>query len=705
MAYKKQGQAPTLNSVLGSQDFGNYFSRTINNNHQLVNNQHSLSSGQSFGTQSVATISVGKGSFQTDKNFINNIRGSGLTSSGEGQNQNTKTQNQQNNGGNRPISALAQNFKIQINSLKKQGTITASNKNLTHTLKTQQTKKNRKKIQAEDFIKVDNLENGNSESVNKAGQNIRGNEQGQIQDLHFETYQKQVKVNAEQFISTIGTAIDHFSANYGETLTMKTAVEYAPKYDYNLLEKENNELHKQYDPIKKELKKAKKNHREVQLKYDKLMANVNYTKSLKKRYEIKLEEQRDQLKDVQFYYNDLKEKIERETISRENHLMIFKRIINKIETEKMKYSSQNMRQLETQMEEFLKIAEGKMIPKNMQDYLFKNANISPSKTKKNSSLSNTLDQSLQARDNPPTTTGRGNQNQGSKGNEPLKSERTVDVAVDYIKRLERELKSKNNEHHFLKSRLEKAFEKKSHPSVASWQNSEAEINSHHREDDFEKGDFKQNTNDRQKHYNQTQPFDKNVLNLKLPIQFVKTVEQQNNFGMTQNLKQGQHINKDLVNMRSSSQANLRPKTAVPNKKEFTQKHFLSSGLQSTQQSGTASKFTSQINSPDTQKKSLFFSSNNPLSSVGFNSQAPQQNFGMKSPIVPPLKSLQNQQFQLASFSKPNQPATQMIKSQSHAILPKNQEGNKISNIKQFRPQSALKTANLAALKQSNIKSQ
>lgn len=40
---------------------------------------------------------------------------------------------------------------------------------------------------------------------------------------------------------------------------MKTAVEYAPKFDYNLLEKENKELHKQYDPIKKELKKEKKN--------------------------------------------------------------------------------------------------------------------------------------------------------------------------------------------------------------------------------------------------------------------------------------------------------------------------------------------------------------------------------------------------------------------------------------------------------------
>lgn len=61
---------------------------------------------------------------------------------------------------------------------------------------------------------------------------------------------------------------------------MKTAVEYAPKFDFNLLEKENKDLHKVYDPIKKDLKKAKKNYREVQLKYDKLMANVNYTKSV-----------------------------------------------------------------------------------------------------------------------------------------------------------------------------------------------------------------------------------------------------------------------------------------------------------------------------------------------------------------------------------------------------------------------------------------
>jgi len=32
---------------------------------------------------------------------------------------------------------------------------------------------------------------------------------------------------------------------------------------------------------------------------------------------------------LQFYYNDLKEATERERISRENHVLIFKRIINK----------------------------------------------------------------------------------------------------------------------------------------------------------------------------------------------------------------------------------------------------------------------------------------------------------------------------------------------------------------------------------------
>lgn len=58
------------------------------------------------------------------------------------------------------------------------------------------------------------------------------------------------------------------------------------------------------------------------------------------------------------------------------------------------------------------------------------------------------------------------------GEEDNESEKTIDVAMDYIKRLERELKAKNSEHKFLKSRLDKALEKKAHPSMASWQNSE-----------------------------------------------------------------------------------------------------------------------------------------------------------------------------------------------------------------------------------------
>ena len=42
-------------------------------------------------------------------------------------------------------------------------------------------------------------------------------------------------------------AIEHFSAEYGDTLNTKPGaggVEYAPKYDYNILEKENKELKK-----------------------------------------------------------------------------------------------------------------------------------------------------------------------------------------------------------------------------------------------------------------------------------------------------------------------------------------------------------------------------------------------------------------------------------------------------------------------------
>lgn len=128
------------------------------------------------------------------------------------------------------------------------------------------------------------------------------------------------------------------------------------------------------------------------------------------------------------------------------------------------------------MQDFLSIADGKMTPKNMNEYIFKHqAKQSPDKQKLRQSinLNNTLERSIQAKDNPPTITARRRQEGGyitqdGVGEDDNESEKTIDVAMDYIKRLERELKAKNNEHKFLKSRLDRALEKKAHPSVASW---------------------------------------------------------------------------------------------------------------------------------------------------------------------------------------------------------------------------------------------
>ena len=113
------------------------------------------------------------------------------------------------------------------------------------------------------------------------------------------------------------------------------------------------------------------------------------------------------------------------------------------------------------MEEFLQIADGKMIPKNMNEFIFKG----PDQPKKPKVSSNIVDTSIQAKDNPPTKT---NRTISKNDEDPLKTDRTIDIAYDYIKRLEVELKTKNNEHNFLKSRLEKALDKKAHPSVGSW---------------------------------------------------------------------------------------------------------------------------------------------------------------------------------------------------------------------------------------------
>lgn len=51
-------------------------------------------------------------------------------------------------------------------------------------------------------------------------------------------------------MSTLSHAIEHFSANYGEALNLKPPVEYAPKYDYDVLDKEKRELLKVYDPLR-----------------------------------------------------------------------------------------------------------------------------------------------------------------------------------------------------------------------------------------------------------------------------------------------------------------------------------------------------------------------------------------------------------------------------------------------------------------------
>ncbi|CDW87745.1 UNKNOWN [Stylonychia lemnae] len=581
---------------------------------------------------------VGKGSFQTEN--IGHYKG----------NHNYNSNN--NHHGNSNAHPVI----IKIGSLRRQNT-TQSSKN-THALKTQQSKKNRKKIKAEDAIKVDHLE---VNDANKQQQNMRGNEQGLIQELHKETYQTLVKINAEQFASTITTAIEHFSANYGETLNMKTAVEYAPKFDYNLLEKENKELHKQYDPIKKELKKEKKNNRNVQMKYDKLMANVNYTKQLKKRYEVKLEGQRDQLKELQFYYNDLKEATERERISRENHVLIFKRIINKIENERSRYSQQSVRQLQQQMEEFLQIADGKMIPKNMNEYIFKGPE-QPKKTKTNNQ--NTVDTSIQARDNPPTTTNRTTK----KEDDPQKSDRTIDIAFDYIKRLEAELKTKNNEHQFLKSRLEKALEKKAHPSVGSWQNSDVDILAQ-REDDFEKGNYP-NSNDRHRYYNPSlvqspQPTEKNphLFNLKLPIQFLSNGDQQvNNYMNTVGGKPNKDI---LLNLKASqSSAQLRPKTAI-NRKELTTQKSAQANLFSTQTN--QNKLQTMVSSPDDFRKTNYQSTNAASTmSSKFNFKSPQQ-----------------QQF--------NSNFNTLQKSQSQAQFAETQQSKSVA---QLRPQTAHRNINI-----------
>ena len=109
---------------------------------------------------------------------------------------------------------------------------------------------------------------------------VRDEEQGNIKELHKDNYQKRVRVSAEQLQSTLESSLDHFSHKYGEKMQFKQAIEYAPKFDFNIQEKENKELRKVYDPLKKELKRQRAANKEALVLYNKLQANVNYTNSV-----------------------------------------------------------------------------------------------------------------------------------------------------------------------------------------------------------------------------------------------------------------------------------------------------------------------------------------------------------------------------------------------------------------------------------------
>lgn len=153
----------------------------------------------------------------------------------------------------------------------------------------------------------------------------------------------------------VDRAITHFATNYGETLNMKSTVDFAPKYDYNILEKENKELRKQHEPLTAQLKRDKAHLKLVYSKFNRLQANATYTKDMKKRYEIKLEELRSEFKDLQFYSNDLEEVLQRESITKENNLLIFKRIVNKA-SNSSSLSTAEKNRIEKLMQEFIEVS-------------------------------------------------------------------------------------------------------------------------------------------------------------------------------------------------------------------------------------------------------------------------------------------------------------------------------------------------------------
>ena len=150
-------------------------------------------------------------------------------------------------------------------------------------------KKKRKKSKKKKGDKAD-MNNGNKLQVTIqdglaqklagfAGSKTRSKKPGQ--DSASASFSDNILINREQLFQSLNVGIDHFGTKYGDPSTAtRTMIEWAPKFDYQVLEKENAELRKTYDPLKAELSKEKNSYRLVLAKYNKLQASVNYTNAV-----------------------------------------------------------------------------------------------------------------------------------------------------------------------------------------------------------------------------------------------------------------------------------------------------------------------------------------------------------------------------------------------------------------------------------------
>ena len=101
------------------------------------------------------------------------------------------------------------------------------------------------------------------------------------------------------------------------------------------------------------------------------------------------------------------------------------------------------------MREFVEVADGKLDAKLMTDQIFGKEHQPKIRGQ------------LEAKDNPPT------HRKSAKS-----TDRSIDMAHEYIKRLEAQVKVMNDEHKFLQSRLEKAQKNKEDLSMGSWRSNE-----------------------------------------------------------------------------------------------------------------------------------------------------------------------------------------------------------------------------------------